>query len=166
MLTRVVGAAVRLAGNDVRGMTFSTRARRPIAIAAGVAALAYAGLCLLRIFQYRYTVPVWDMLSVEWFLDTRFLPRLDVLTAFDFHDNEHRPVFPLYIFAVDHLFFSSRGLFLTLCSLLAVAGLAVVCLHRLVPATGDPLRRYGYALLLPCVLLLSLIHISEPTRPY
>lgn len=124
-------------------------------LAAGgaiAAVLVYLGIVLRQCLIDRDVAPFWDMMGVEHFLNHWFLAHYSPLTALAFYDNQHKPVFPLYLSAIDHVFFASRGIFLLICSWAALAGVCAISLHRLLPAIEKPAVRLGYLLLFPCVI--------------
>ena len=131
--------------------TFGLRGRL-IAGATCLSVLVYLAIVLLHILRDRDIAPFLDMVGVEYFLDKSFLPRMNFFNAFTMILNQHRPVFPLYVFAVDHVFFASRALFPLLLSLASIAGMCLICFHRLAPAIPDAATRFGFLLLLPCVM--------------
>ncbi len=143
-----------MGASDQIAKSGSKRPGLKIAAVAGIGtAAAYVAWCLLKVIEFRDVVPRWDMIGVEWFIDVRFLHDPSLFTAFAFHDNEHRPVFPLYIFLADHVFFGSHELSLVICSLVTVAGIAFITARRIGGAIQDPARRLAFWLLVPCVLL-------------
>ncbi|MGE0566055.1 MAG: hypothetical protein AB7G15_02050 [Alphaproteobacteria bacterium] len=78
-----------------------------------VLAFAYAaagvGYVVWRMLKYRLPYPYWDSVAVDLFVGERFLPGWGLQTALQFTVNEHRPIFPLYIYAADHSWFASDG---------------------------------------------------------
>lgn len=97
---------------------------------AGLAALAAVVTTVLMSWQHTASVPFWDMLAVEAFLEKSFIGNWSPLKALEFIDNEHRPVFPMYLFAIDYVFFYSRGTFLIFL-LLAMNALLAAILARI-----------------------------------
>jgi hypothetical protein len=127
------------------------RPGRLLAAAALLGSAAYLALVIAQYLHERDLAPAWDMVAVESFLS--LLHRFPTLgEAFGFRDNEHRPVFPLYIFAIDHFYFASRALLPVLLSFLSIAGACGACLWRLVPAIRQPASRLAYALIFPIVM--------------
>ena len=129
-------------------------------LAAGVAIAGGAAYLWIVIAQYLYQrdrAPYWDMVTVEYVLGKwqRF-PTLH--QAFTFRDNEHRPAFPMYVFAIDHFWFASRGLLLILLSMLSIAAACGMCLWRLLPAIRQPASRLAYFLIFPVVMFWPAQH--------
>ena len=62
------------------------------------------------------------MIAAEHFVKAVFLPPSNFFTAFTFDDNQHRPVFRLYVVAIDRVFFASHGVFPLVLSWLTIAG--------------------------------------------
>lgn len=125
---------------------------RLVAGSAIAATLLYLAIVVMRYLAERDVAPFWDLISVEQFLDRKFLPDMNFFTAFTFLDNQHRPVFPLYVFAIDHIFFASHGPFPLLLSWTSIAGVCLISLHRLTPAIEDRATRLGFLLLFPSVM--------------
>lgn len=127
------------------------RPGRLLAAAAVLGSAAYLALVIVQYLHERDLAPAWDMVAVESFLSR--LQRFPTLgEAFGFRDNEHRPVFPLYVFAIDHFYFASRALLPVLLSFLSIAGACGACLWRLLPAIRQPASRLAYALIFPIVM--------------
>ncbi len=125
---------------------------RLIAGTACLSVLIYLAIVLMHILRDRDVAPFMDMVGVEYFLDKSFLPHMNFSNAFTLILNQHRPVFPLYVFAIDHVFFASRALFPLLLSLASIAGMCLICFQRLAPGIADTATRFGFLLLLPCVM--------------
>ena len=119
--------------------------------AAIAASAAYLVMVIARYLHERDVAPSGDMLAVELFLNK--LHRMPTLyEAFNFQDSEHRPVFPLYVFAVDHFYFASHALLPVLLSILSIAGACAVCLWRFLPAIGESAHKLAYLLIFPLVM--------------
>jgi hypothetical protein len=126
--------------------------RRLIAGCAIVATLLYLTIVMMHYFAERDVAPYNDMIAAEHFVKAVFLPHWSFFTAFTFDDNQHRPVFPLYVVAIDHVFFASHGVFPLVLSWLSIGGVCLISLRRLAPAIGDPATRFGFLLVLPCFM--------------
>ena len=68
------------------------------------------GFVVWHMIEYRVPYPFWDGVDIDLFVGERFLPDWNLHTAFHFIHNEHRPVFPLHIWTIDHVRFASEGL--------------------------------------------------------
>ncbi len=129
--------------------------RAGVALAAGLAAILATGALvlalILQVLRHRDIVPFWDMVNVEHFLV--HLQRFPTLAeAFSYYDNGHRPVFPLYVFAADHFWFSAGGLLPVALSLLSILGVAGISAWRLGRAIEPRPLQLGFALLVFWVL--------------
>ena len=138
----------------VAGWHWSGRFAAGVAIACGA---TYLAIVIAQYLYQRDRAPYWDMVTVEYVLGKwqRF-PTLH--QAFTFRDNEHRPAFPMYVFAIDHFWFASRGLLLILLSMLSIAAACGMCLWRLLPAIRQPASRLAYFLIFPIVMFWPAQH--------
>jgi len=124
---------------------------RLLAAAAILGSVVYLAIVIDQYLYQRDVAAAADMVVVESFLSG--LHRFPTLVeAFTFHDNEHRPAFPLYVFSIDHFYFASRALLPVLLSFLSIAGACGLCLWHLLPAIRQPASRLAYLLIFPVVM--------------
>ncbi|MEC9343237.1 MAG: hypothetical protein VYD64_05255 [Pseudomonadota bacterium] len=96
------------------------RAWQGIPIAAQLAVWVLALVCLALLAWFvrhhlvnRSVVPFWDGVSVYSYLDgtlSGHRPNLWRGEGFTFIDNEHKPVFPMFVWQADYYLFGSKGL--------------------------------------------------------
>jgi len=94
---------------------------------ASLIALAAVVCSIIEVFACRDHAPWWDYVNVESYLNGPVLGHgFDLKAAIGIAVNEHRPVFPMIFWIVDHVFFNSNGLFLTTINLLLTGAIAAV----------------------------------------
>lgn len=65
-------------------------------------------------YQFADVIPNRDMVHIEEYLDRIYLPNFPWETGYAYRGNEHRLMFPMLLYAVDHVWFASSGRFLIL----------------------------------------------------
>jgi hypothetical protein len=89
-----------------------------------VAAVVYS---IIAVLTNRLRALFWDMVPLEMYINERVLNHgFDLRAALTFLDNEHRPVFPMIFWIIDHVLFNSDGLFLIIVNLLLMTAIATM----------------------------------------
>lgn len=97
---------------------------------------AYAAWSMLFMWRHRDVFPIYDTLTAEVFL--RYLwEGWNPAGLFEWYANEHRPAFPMIVFAVDHFLFGATGPL----SLLAMYASALTL--ALLSVSAVPRARFG-----------------------
>lgn len=91
----------------------------------------------------RFQVPAWDGVAVLHFLfgnqETGHTPNLFQGEAFRVRDNEHRPVFPMFLWQLDYFLYKSTGLFPVLVSHILAALTALIVLFGIIRRVAWPI---------------------------
>ena len=112
------------------------RVTTTIAVLGGSVGLGAFFIFSAYFIQGRLQVPFWDGVNILHFLYgnpvTGDVPNLFHGDAFQVKDNEHRPVFPMFLWQFDQVMFKSTGLFPVLVSHLFAAATTLIILSGLI----------------------------------
>lgn len=136
----------RMAANvNSKGDNFSLPGRiiNILALLGGVLGFAVFFSYSCYFIKERFQVPVWDGIAVLHFLfgnqETGHTPNLFLGEAFRVRDNEHRPIFPMFLWQFDYFMFKSTGLFPVLVSHILAALTAVIALSGIIRRVAWPI---------------------------
>tara|TARA_R110002126_G_scaffold291744_1_gene456466 strand:- start:72411 stop:74198 length:1788 start_codon:yes stop_codon:yes gene_type:complete len=119
------------------------RVTTTIAVLGGSVGLGAFFIFSAYFIQGRLQVPFWDGVNILHFLYgnpvTGDVPNLFHGDAFQVKDNEHRPVFPMFLWQFDQVMFKSTGLFPVLVSHLFAAATTLIILSGLIRRVTWPL---------------------------
>jgi hypothetical protein len=94
---------------------------------AALPVLAAVVYSIIAVLTNRLRAPFWDMVPLEIYINERVLKHgFDLRAALTLADNEHRPVFPMIFWIIDHVLFNSDGLFLIIVNLLLMTAIATM----------------------------------------
>jgi hypothetical protein len=128
--------------------------RGSVAVLAALPVLAAITYSIIAVLTNRLRAPFWDMVPLEIYINERVLSHgFDLRAALTFPDNEHRPVFPMIFWIIDHVLFNSDGLFLIIVNLLLITAIATM-VGRMALRAGVPfVPALAFLLLVPLAML-------------